>query len=57
MHGGEMVLGRNWPDVVLKYEPEEADAIVFKLTGHGFMINIFKSATTTVNGYNCPYHD
>ena len=56
MHGEEMVLGHNWPEVVRKYELEEADAIVFKLTGWGLKLAIFKSASSTSRDYACPYH-
>ena len=54
--GDEVVVGRNWPEVVLKYELEECDAVVFKLTTTGFMLTIFKAGTNTTKGYCCPDH-
>ena len=46
----DVVQGWNWPDVVLKYELEEHNAVVFKLT-------IFKHGTSTTRGNTCLDHD
>ena len=44
---GEIVIGRNWPDVVYKYSLEEDDYLVFKLTATGFKMDIYKNMDST----------
>ena len=53
---GEIVIGRNWPDVVHSYNLEEDDVLVFKLTATGFKMDIYKNMDSTARGYTCPEH-
>ena len=39
----EIVLGRHWPEVVNRYDMQQDDIVVFKLTATGFNIDIYKS--------------
>ena len=52
----EIVIGRNWPDVVYKYSLEVDDVLVFKLTAMGFKMDIYKNDESTARSYTCPDH-
>ena len=52
----EIVLGRNCPEVVYRYDLKQDDVVVFTLTATGFKIDICKSMDSTARGYACPDH-
>ena len=53
---GEIIIGRNWPDVVYKYSLEVGDILVFKLTATGLKMDIYKNTNSTARSYTCPEH-
>ena len=52
----KIVLGRHWPEVVYRYNLEQDDVIVFKLTTTCFKIDIYKSMESTARRYAYPEH-
>ena len=53
---GEVVLKRNWPKTMLKYDLEGNAIVVFKLEATGFKLTIYKSTISTSKAYSFLYH-
>jgi hypothetical protein len=41
-HDEQMVLGRNWPVVIYKYDLEHVDVLEFKIKAFDLKMNIYK---------------
>jgi hypothetical protein len=55
-HGEQVVLGRNWPAVVFKYDLKCGDMLEFKSKEFGLEMTIYKHNGSTARTYVCPDH-
>jgi hypothetical protein len=51
-----VVLARDWPKVVFKYDLEREDVVEFKIKPFGLKMNIYKRNSSSVETYVCPDH-
>jgi hypothetical protein len=55
-HGGHVVFGRKWAQVVYKYDLNIGDVVVFKLEAFTLKMVIYKAACSTARLYTCSDH-
>jgi hypothetical protein len=51
---GQVVLARNCPEVVFKYDLERGDMVEFKINAFSLNINIYKRNSSSAMIYVCP---
>jgi hypothetical protein len=53
-HGGQVMLGRNWPVAAYKYDMKHDNLLEFKIKAFGLKINIYKHNSSSAKTYVCP---
>jgi hypothetical protein len=51
-----VVLARNWPKVIFKYDLERGDLVEFKINAFVLKMNIYKHNSSSTKTYLCPNH-
>jgi hypothetical protein len=55
-HGTQVVLGRNWPTVIFKYDLKRNDFLEFKINAFNPKVKIYKHNSSNPNTNICPDH-